>query len=102
MLNKHRRTASQTSSIGGASIPGVLSIISAYIPAGSVDPSSGAAAGGPASYSSGASNSYARGGDDDETPPLSPSSQQGGTSVDGDQGRRDSGGRLRRWISSRR
>lgn len=118
MLTKHRRTVSQASSIGGASISGVLSIMSAYMPAtpvtdahhivggGGTGPQHQLpdAPGGPASDSSAASKasaSYARGagGGGYDTPPLSPSSGQG-TSVDGE--RRGSGGRLRRWLSSRR
>lgn len=122
MLSKHRRTVSQASSIGGASISGVLSIVSAYMPATPVIADAAhhqailggggpqhrlpdAPSGPPASDSSAASKasaSYARGvggGSGYDTPPLSPSSAQG-TSVDGE--RRGSGGRLRRWLSSRR
>lgn len=110
MLTKHRRTVSQASSVGGASVHGVLSIVSAYIPASPVDGPGGGIGSiggdntGPASDSSGASkmsDTYMRssGGDNDTTtsPPLSPSSQH----EDGER-RRGSAGRLRRWISTRR
>jgi hypothetical protein len=105
MLTKHRRTVSQASSVGGATVHGVLSIVSAYIPASPVDgPGGGGDNTGPASDSSGASkmsDTYMRssGGDGDTTtsPPLSPSSQH-----EGGEGRRGSAGRLRRWISTRR